>query len=55
MEKATRIRLQISALQKVLKGNSPVNKYAVNNKIKALKKELNNVREVIAWNNYLAQ
>jgi|APCry1669189000_1035189.scaffolds.fasta_scaffold349723_2 hypothetical protein len=55
MEKVTLIKLQILALQKKLQEDKPVNRYALNNKIKALKKQLNNVREVTAWNNYLAQ
>jgi DNA-binding FrmR family transcriptional regulator len=53
MEKETRIKAQISALKKKLESNSNCNRYAIINKIKALRKELENVREVTAWNDYL--
>ena len=46
---------QIKVLEKIIQKDSCKNKYAVNNKIKTLKKKVKKQNILKSWNNYLSQ
>jgi hypothetical protein len=50
-----KIEAQIKALTDRINNGKYKNKYALSNKISALKKKLSNQDKVASWNKYLAQ
>jgi hypothetical protein len=49
------IQAQIKALEIILMSGKCQNKYAIQNKIKALKRKVSGNKKNVAWSNFLAQ